>query len=326
MTRNEAMRNIGHEVAGEADSAIGSRRRALALMLGTAGWLRGALAAADGAAPVRLAISESLVADVNLNDARAAMLIWIKRMTQDLNVVVELNPRVFDSTQEIVRRARSGQLDCVALNVVEYRQIADVLDTSQIIAEASASGREQYILLVKRNSGIQHLSDLRGKRLCMLKAPKMCVAGAWLSNILDEEHLGPAEQFLGGLTTETKVSRVVLPVFFGQTEACVTSKRGFDTMCELNPQVAKDLTVIASSPSMVLTFYVFHRHYHGVSRERFAKVYSDLPSSAAGRQLATLFQFERLVLEDNNCLAPALGVLDAAERAHVRRVGGGRKG
>ena len=45
---------------------------------------------------------------------------------------------MFDTTEEIFRRARTGQLDCVALNVVEYRQIADLLDSSQIMAEGGA--------------------------------------------------------------------------------------------------------------------------------------------------------------------------------------------
>jgi len=295
-------------------------------VLGAGRWLPAALAAADSGRPFRLAISESLVADVNLNDARAAMLIWIKRITQDLNIAVEVNPKVFDTTQEILNRARSGQLDAVALNVVEYRQIADVLDSNQIIAEGGAPGLEQYLLLAKRTSGIEHVGDLRGHRLCMLKAPKMCVAGAWLSTILDEGHCGPSEQFFGSVTTDTKASRVVLPVFFGQAEACLTSKRGFDTMCELNPQVAKELTVIASSPAMVVTFYIFHRNYHGLTRESFAKVYSDVRISAAGRQLATLFQFEELVVKDSGCLVCALGVLDAAERARSRSGAGSRKG
>ncbi len=182
---------------------------------------------------------------------------------------------------------------------------------------------KKNVVIEKR---IQHLGELRGRRLCMLKAPKMCVAPDWLSTILDEGHFGPSEQFFGSVATDSKASRVVLPVFFGQTDACLTSKRSFDTMCELNPQVAKDLTVIASSPVMVVTFYIFHRNYHGLSRERFAKVYSDLPNSAAGRQLATLFQFENLVVKDIACLAPALGVLAAAERARGKSGVGGRKG
>jgi len=302
---------------GPIPETSSSRRQALAWMLTAGLSLRAAVAAADSGAPVRLAISESLVTDVNINDARAAMVIWLQRMMVDLNVVIEINPKVFDTTLEIVRRARTGQLDAVALNVVEYRQIADFLDPSEVMAEAGTEGEEQYILLAKRNGGIQHVADLRGRRLTMLKTPKMCVASAWISTLLDAGHLGPSDQFFGSVIEDTKVSKVVLPVFFGQTEACLTSKRSFDTMVELNPQVGKDLTAIASSPAMVVTFYVFHKNYHGVNREKFAKVYSNVRADAAGRQLATLFQFQALVVRDADCLAPALAVLSAAE--HLRR-------
>jgi phosphonate transport system substrate-binding protein len=302
-----------------------TRRQALAMLLGACRGLPQA-AAATGNAPVRLAISESMVTNVNLNDARAAMAIWIKRMEADLNVVVELNPKVFDTTEEILRRTRNGQLDCVALNVVEYRQIADLLDPHEVIAEGGASGPEQYVLLVNRKSGVHQLGDLRGRRLCILKGPKMCVADAWLSTILDANHFGASEQFFSSQATDAKASRVVLPVFFGQTDACLTSKRSFETMCELNPQVAKDITAIATSPVLIVTFYIFHKNYHGVSRERFAKVYSNLPSSVAGRQLATLFQFESLVVKETSCLTPALNLLETAERARNRWGAGGRKG
>jgi phosphonate transport system substrate-binding protein len=299
-----------------------SRRQALGILLGAGGCLR--LRAAEPNAPMRLAISESLVSDVNLTDARAAMQIWLKRMMADLNVVVELDPKVFEPSEEILRRARNGTFDTVALNVVEYRQVAGFLDASHIIAESGTAGAEQYLLLANRNSGIHTLGDLRKRRLAVLKSPKMCVAPAWLSTLLDAGHFGPADQFFGAITTETKVPRVVLPAFFGQTDACLTSKRGFDTMCELNPQVAKDLVVVAASEPMLLTFYIFHRNYRGLSRERFAKVYADLPSSAAGRQLAVLFQFESLVVKETASLAPALAVLEAADR--IRERNGGRKG
>src|ERR1700677_2285086 len=103
------------------NGTVSSRRQALALMLGAGAWpwAPRMLAAADASAPVRFAISESLVADVNLNDARAAMVIWFKRMMADLNVTIQFSPKIFDSTEEILRRARNGQFDAVALNVVE---------------------------------------------------------------------------------------------------------------------------------------------------------------------------------------------------------------
>jgi phosphonate transport system substrate-binding protein len=312
------MRNPNQVSAGEAGGIAPSRRRALALMLGGLPLARPAMAA-DTGAPVRLAISESLVSDVNINDARAAMVTWIKRMQVDLNLVVEFSPKVFDTSDEILRRARAGQFDAVALNVVEYRQIADMLDPSQIIAESD--GAVQYILLVKKDSQFRRLSELRGRRLTVLQAPKMCVANQWLSTLLSQGNLGPSDRFFASVAADVKPSRVVLPVFFGQADACLTSKRAFDLMGELNPQVAKSLTVIAGSPALIATFYTFHKNYHGASRERFAKVYSNMPASPAGRLLATLFQFQGMAIKDATCLTTALSILDAADR--VRGDGGG---
>ncbi len=307
---------------GGGDRPIGSsRRHALGLILGAARMLPRAMAAS--AAPLRLGFSESLITEVNLNDARAAMQIWIERISRDLNVRVELSPRVFDPTEELVGRMRAGLLDAVALNVVEYRQIADILDPNQVITETG--GAEQYILLAKRSGGFRRVGDLRGRRLLILQAARMCVATPWLQTLLEEGHFGPYERFFASVTPDTKAVRVVLPVFFGQSDACLTSRRSFETICELNPQVGKELTAIATSPPMVVTLYTFHKNYHGVSRERFARVYSNFLSNPAGRQLATLFQFQGLEPTDAASLAPALSILDAAERARRERDAGGRK-
>lgn len=302
-----------------------SRRHALVAMLGTWPCLRGAMGANAGPL-LRLAISESMVVDVNLTDARAAMQMWIKRIQSDLNITIELDAKVFSPTEEIVRLIRSGLLDAAALTVVEYRPIGELFDTGDIFVGVGTSGPDEYLLLVKRNSGFSRLADLRGRRLCILKAPKMCVAPAWLSTIVDDERLGSAEGFFGPMTWDSKVSRVVLPVFFGQADACLTSKRGFGVMCELNPQVAKDLTAIAVSPLVVTCFYAFRKNYHDLNRERFFSVHKTLLSSAAGRQLATLFQFDELTVRDSSCLASSLSILDRAERIRTKSAPGGRKG
>lgn len=307
----------------EARRATRSRRDALALMLGAASGLPRRLAASNAGEEIRLAISESVVGDVNLSDARAAMQIWIKRITQDLNVVI--SPALFDTTQEILRRTRRGQLDAVALNAIEYRQIADMLDPSEIVTSAGAAGLEQYVILAKRNNGIGRLSDLKRGRLCILKSPKMCVAEAWLSTLLFEGNLGAIEQFFGSTIADTKFSRVILPVFFGQAEACLTSRRGFETMSELNPQVAKDLQPLASSPLMVVSFYIFCKNFPSAQRQKLIRAISTLRESAAGMQLATLFQFDQLIVRDASSLESVLNVLEKADRAAGRRsAGGGR--
>jgi phosphonate transport system substrate-binding protein len=299
----------------ETRGVLSSRRRALALMLGAPAVL------AAAAAPLRFAISESVVGELNLNDARAAMSIWLNRLARDHNVVIE--PRLFATTQEIQEGVRRGQFDAIAVNAIEYRPIAEALDSSQLITSAGAAGMEQYLILAKQNSGIRQLGDLKGRRLCMLNTSKMCLAPAWLFTLLEEGHYGPAEQFFGAVVTDVKFSRVVLPVFFGQADACLTSKRGFDTMCELNPQVGRDLKALASSPTIVVSFYIFRRNYQSPNREILLKALLNLRATPAGGQLATLFQFDELVVRDATCLTSVLGLLDAADRARGRRGAGG---
>jgi ABC-type phosphate/phosphonate transport system substrate-binding protein len=313
----------GPGTAGERPRSTRSRRQALALMAGAGFALPQPAAAAEGT-PVRMAISESVVGEVNLNDARVAMRIWVSRMTQDLNLLID--PKLLATTQEIVDRMRKGQLDAVALNIIEYRLIAELLDASQIVSAAGSAGLEQYVILVKQNTGIRQVADLKGRRLCTLKAPKMCVAPAWLATVLEDGHCGPAEQFFGSVTTDAKFSRVVLPVFFGQSDACLTSKRGFDTMCELNPQVSRDLKTLVSSPPMVVEFYIFRRNYQSAYREKVIRAISKLHSTASGQQLATLFQFNQLAVRDGSCLSNALSVLERADRVRGRQGAGSRKG
>jgi hypothetical protein len=298
-------------------NALTSRRRALALLLGGSKLLR-----ATSAGVVRMAFSESLVAEVNMNDARAAMTTWLRQMMKDMKYNIEYSPQVFDTTEEIISRARTGRMDAVALNILEYRQIADYMDPSQVVAQSASRGPDRYVLLAKRETG--QLSHLLGRRLCMLKSPKMCVAQAWIANVLDAAHLGPPEHFFASITIETKIPRVILPVFFGQTDACVTTKASFDTMCEMNPQVGNTLEVVAMSAPMVVTFYVFHKNFHSALRDEFTRILSEFRNNAPARQLATLFQFDQLTMLDSRCLESALSELQTADRARAKR--GGAKG
>ena len=314
---------------GETNSAGSSRRRVLALMLGACRWLPGTVSVASvGASPaasaepvnpaaIRMAISESLVSGVNLNDARAAMLIWIRQMEADLRLPLELNPNVFEPTAEIVRRARGGLFDAVALNIVEYRQIADVLDSSQIINETG--GAEEYMLLVKRGSGIEKPADLRGRRLLMLTGPKMCVR---IPLALDHSGCGASRPDrsvlrLRGGGCQGRAGRFA-GIFRAGRCLPITSKRSFDVMCELNPQVAKGLTAIAVSAPMVLTFYTFHKSFKGGNRGTDSRTFIP-PCLAPSRADNSPRSSNSGVWpsETPRAWSPALAVLDKAERIHA---------
>jgi phosphonate transport system substrate-binding protein len=302
--------------------ALGSsRREALAVLLGAGGLLPVVFAGETGPS-IRFAVSESMLGDVNINDARVATQFWIKRISADANIAVD--PKVFSSTQEIADRIRSNELDVVALNTLEYRQLASLLDPSQIVTSTSGDGVEQYLILARKNGAAKHVGDLQGRRLALLKNNKMCLAPAWLSCLLDAGHYGAPERFFASISADAKVSRVILPVFFGQIDCCLTSKHAFSTMCEMNPQLGRELEIVAASPPVIVGFYVFRKNYPNALKEKLLNGILHLCNGAGGNELAELFQFGKLRVMDAGSLTSAMNILEQADRARARQ-GGGRR-
>lgn len=287
-----------------------SRRLLLALPFG--------VSAAEPEPVLHLALSETLVGEVNINDARATMQIWIRIIAQEMKLKVETEAGIFDNTETILRKVRSGAVDSVAMNVVEYRHVAALLDPSQIVVQ-SDGGDQRYVLLCGVGNGVESLKDLRGKRLMLLNTTRMCVARAWLTTLLAEDKLEPAERYFATVMTEEKASKAILPVFFGKAEAAITTARAFHTMCELNPQVGKKVRILTTSPEVVTTFYAFRKGFRGPLRERVVAALSGLKNTTAGRQMMALFQFESLLVRDGSCLKPSVALLETAERAFKGR-------
>ena len=87
---------------------------------------------------------------------------------------------------------------------------------------------------------------------------------------------------------------MILPVFFRKTDACVVTRRGWETMGELNPQVTLQLRELASSPELVTMVLFFRAGYQSPSRRKVMQALLDMPKSPHGRQILTLFRGEAL--------------------------------
>jgi phosphonate transport system substrate-binding protein len=106
----------------------------------------------------------------------------------------------------------------------------------------------------------------------------------------------------------------VLPVFFRQADACLVTRLGYATMCELNPQLAKQLRILAESPKLLTSFLAFHKDCPPETRRKFRAAVTELHKSVVGRQALMLFGSTRLVPVDISALRTSLELLHAYER------------
>jgi phosphonate transport system substrate-binding protein len=267
----------------------------------------------------------NLVPDANLADARAAMALWMGWAARAASIHVDAAPGVFIPSRELLELIRRNRVDAFALDVLEYRQVADCIDPRWMVTSSSrTSDGAQFVLVTRRDAGFRSLADLRGKRLLRWQAPATRLSEEWLA--VEQARAGgpPDARFWGQTAVENKLPRVVLPVFFRQHEACLVARDGFAAMCEMNPQVELQMQVIARSEPMVAGGYFFHKHCPPSAREGVISAFSRLDQLSFGKQLLVLFQTPALVVRDLGCLRPALEL--AREYDRVRAASRPRSG
>lgn len=266
----------------------------------------------SGVAPgFSLAVSETVAGELNGNDASAGMKAWADVVARQTDLRVE--PELCTSA-ELLRKVRNRQVDAFSINILEFVRVARYVDPTLVIEESDATGGQEYLLLVHQASGIRSLADLRGRSLVLYQNKRTCLGRIWLDTLLASAHLGAAATFLGRVDSSPKLSHVVLPVFFRQTDACLVTRPGYATMCELNPQLAKQLRILAESPKLVTTLLAFDRDSSPETRRKFRVAITELHNSVVGRQALMLFGTAHLVPADISALHTSLELLHAYER------------
>ena len=143
-------------------------------------------------------------------------------------------------------------MDAVGIAITEYRMLCREIRFEPIfVSSRSGCPTERYVLLVDSGGFVKSIGDLEGRNICFHKNSRNCLALQWLDTLLVSHGYPTATRLAGRIVRDTKLSQVVLPVFFRKADACVVTRKGFDTMCELNPQLAERLRVLAESREIV---------------------------------------------------------------------------
>ncbi len=275
------------------------------------------MAALTSPSQFRLAFSIGTIGEFNRNDARASTLAWGRTILSQRNIVAEAVPSVFDRPEDLFRAFQADEIDAVGVLADEYLAHAKTVTPDGVfLIVMNGKTTEQYVLLVHQGSGIQDLTGLKGRSLELHQHARTSLATAWLDTLLAGQKLGLTEEVFEKATRNDKVSRTIHRVFFRQVDACVVGRGAFETAGELNPQVRKELRVLATSPDVVPNLFFFRPGYAPSLTRKMEEAILTLHETPAGKQIMTVFQGEKLVREPLSCLDSARVLL--AEQARLR--------
>jgi ABC-type phosphate/phosphonate transport system substrate-binding protein len=268
-----------------------------------------------GIQPFRIGFSGSMFTEVNENDAKAAMRVWGQTVARNRGIPVEPDVAIFKDIQAMLNSLMNKELDAAAVSIIEYSMLRQKVDFAPIfLTHHNREYAEEYLLMVHRNGPVQRLEDLEGRHIQIHTHLRACLAPLWLDTLLVENGFKPAEAFAGKITRTNRLSKTLLPVFFRQVDACVVTRRGFETMAELNPQLGNQLTIIFSSEQMVPAVFAFRHDYEPPYMTALLDGILDLHKTPAGQQVLMIFKSDKIEKHPEASLSIALELIATHKR------------
>ncbi len=258
-------------------------------------------ASGGGAAPgdqgTRVGISTALFDDLNGNDVRASMKVWLENLSTKKRIPMTTDVELLAGVEEMRKRGRSRSVDLIVVTGKEAIDLqADGNFAPLFAVQRSGSVYSEYALLARGDGRVKRIQDLGGGMVLIDTTGKTnCLAKEWFETLLHETGLRGGDPAPVGFREVSKLSRAVLPVFFGQVQACVVNRSGFKTMVEMNPQLGKDLTTLAVSPGIAGTVICMRTAYFSRYKDPLIDAMRLIHEDPQGQQIMTVLQFEKLV-------------------------------
>jgi ABC-type phosphate/phosphonate transport system substrate-binding protein len=211
------------------------------------------------------------------------------------------------------------QYDVIATTGLDYLELMKQVHLRPLaILSKTDQPVGAFMLITDKNKTLDALKKIPERTLIIEAGGGGDIAKLWIDTLLQARGLPKHNLFFDILRTGDKPSRTLLPVFFGQADACVVSEDAFEVMNELNPQLKERLAVRLRSPGFINLLISATDRLEDWARDIVIEETARMNTSPDGQQILTTIQMKRFFP-----FKPEY--LEATERIYQsqRRSGGG---
>jgi ABC-type phosphate/phosphonate transport system substrate-binding protein len=245
---------------------------------------------------LRVGISSRVFPDIDPRDAQVAMAMWARELSRSMGLRTSPETIIFGDMDELQKAIRKGKLNIVNISSLDYLKLRGKVPLIPIIVPVNNTGKSREQVLITRNdSGIRKVSDLRGKTVLLLPKTKHEPSHIWLDVLMLKEGIREKTPYFCKIKELSTPSQAIMNVFFRQAEAAIVSRGALETSAALNPQIGKQLIIIATSDSLLGDISCIPSTKDEKLRHTIENAAFHLHESAIGQQMFTLFQIDRVI-------------------------------
>ena len=202
-----------------------------------------------------------------------------------------LSVLVFDSTQDLYNAFDKDQIHGIFGTPLEYIQRENKMKPQMMaIHYKNAALKQSLIVLVRSADNIKSIKELRGKRLSMRNTQDM--EKLFLNTMLLENQEPELDSFFSEQLIPKNINTGIMDVFFGRSDITLVRESEYKTAIELNPQLAKKLTILAESEPFLVLVAGAKTSMPNKSHQAAMQSLIDLSSTEKGKQLMRIIHAE----------------------------------
>ncbi len=252
---------------------------------------------------LKVGFSNRTFVNVPSEDIKVAIRMLSRKVARKMMGSAE--SRIYDSTQEIERDLKAGTVDVLALMPEEFLYLRKRVPLEPLALTAFDSGSSVEILLVTRkDSSISRIGDLRNRSIVMPAKIRQngTLYYVWIETLLLREGAREMGQYFSSVVEARSASQILPPVFFRKADAGLVISDTFDVARELNPQMGRELKVIARIKGLAGGIIAIRRDFPEERKEKVKQALLTLHEDPEGKQMFVIFQLNRLVPYRPECM------------------------
>ena len=120
---------------------------------------------------------------------------------------------------------------------------------------------QRYVLLVRKDSGIDSLEKLKNTGLSYCEVDE--IGMLYLQKLLKDKKMGEVDGFFSKLVIKKNPNLDIAAVFFKETKASLVLESDFEVASELNPQLKQQLVALETSPEYITNLFAILNNLAG---------------------------------------------------------------
>lgn len=161
---------------------------------------------------------------------------------------IQCDFKIYENSDELFNAIARNEINSFFGSPVEFfKSESSFLKKPLVSALFGDELKARSIIVVRTDSGIDSLKQLKGKKISAHNLIINDVTGLYLETLLLERGFPPMERFFSEIILSETSNRAFVDLFFKKVDATILSETQYNIASDLNPQLRKQTKIIESS-------------------------------------------------------------------------------